>query len=68
MQRRRQSLVGGWLAGIVVAGIVSVWTGGAAVAAEASWTHWFADGSLDGFTIVSGTATYEIRVFSRICG
>lgn len=28
--------------------------------AEAPWQPWFADGSLDGFQIVSGTATYRV--------
>lgn len=25
------------------------------------WTHWFADGTFDGFKVVSGTATFEIH-------
>ncbi len=51
-----------WFAGIVVAAAVANWGGvpASAVAAETAWTHWFADGSLDGFKIVSGTATYEV--------
>ncbi len=34
-----------------------------AVAAEkdSGWVHWFGNGSLEGFQIVSGTATYEIK-------
>ncbi|MGA1618109.1 MAG: 3-keto-disaccharide hydrolase [Pirellulales bacterium] len=63
MKRSKRSVVGGWIAGIVVASIVAGWSGGTdvAVGAEASWTHWFANGGLDGFKIVSGTASYEVQ-------
>ena len=30
-------------------------------AAEAEWQRWFADGSLDGFQVVSGSATYRVE-------
>ena len=32
-----------------------------APAAEAEWRRWFADGSLDGFQVVSGSATYRVE-------
>lgn len=28
---------------------------------EANWEHWFADNKLDGFEVVSGTGTYEVK-------
>ncbi|MGA0040219.1 MAG: 3-keto-disaccharide hydrolase, partial [Pirellulales bacterium] len=32
-----------------------------AAESESGWVHWFGDGSLEGFQVVSGTATYEIK-------
>lgn len=40
-------------------GVVAWWCG--AAIAEAPWKPWFADGSLEGFKIVSGSATYRVE-------
>ena len=55
--------MGRMVIGIVTTIAAAGWCGvaGTVVAAEPGWTHWFADGSLDGFKIVSGTATYESK-------
>lgn len=47
----------GWM-WILVAGVLAM-TQGSSMAAE--WVHWFGDGSMEGFQIVSGTATYEVQ-------
>jgi len=63
MKNNRLSISGGWITGLIIAvGAISSSAGATAtVAAEAGWTHWFANGSLDGFKIVSGTASYEVK-------
>lgn len=63
MSKSRSSVRGRIVIGIVTTIAAAGWCGmaGTVVAAEPSWTHWFADGSLDGFEIVSGTASYEVN-------
>ena len=63
MKSSRLLVSGGRIAGLVAAIGAIGWSAGATVtvAAEAGWTHWFANGSLDGFKIVSGTASYEVK-------
>jgi len=63
MKNNRLSISGGWITGLIIAVGAIGWSAGATVtvAAEAGWTHWFANGSLDGFKIVSGTASYEVQ-------
>lgn len=48
---------------VVAAGVLlgGCWEPSGARATAAEWEAWFADGSLDGFQIVSGTATYEVK-------
>ena len=53
----RNMLVRQWI-WVVAAGVLAVATN-RSFAAE--WVHWFGDGSLDGFQVVSGTATYEVK-------